>query len=206
MFVLPNLPYDKKALEPYIDAETMELHHGKHHASYVDNLNKALDGQEEFLKMSVEELLQKIHTLNISNNQTVINNAGGHANHSFFWKTMCPSQDSGEPVGEIKDALNSEFGGLEKFKEKFTEKALSVFGSGWAFLVVDKNHKLIIKRHSFQNSPLMDGATPILGIDVWEHAYYLKYKNVRVDYIKAWWNVINWKAVGENIRRAGENT
>ncbi len=183
MFTLPDLPYGYDALEPFIDAETMHLHHDKHHASYIDNLNKL-----NVDNLSLEALLK-------SKDQKIINNVGGHANHSFFWEIMSPK--SGEPSGKFLDDLNSTFGSLDKFEEAFTEKAMGVFGSGWAFLIMTPDGKLSLKRHSFQNSPLMHGNNPILGIDVWEHAYYLKYKNMRVDYIKAWWNVVNWKKVEE---------
>ncbi len=192
---MPDLPYDYSALEPYIDTETMHLHHDKHHAIYVDNLNKALDGKADWQAKNVEEILKDIEKIDKEIKQTVINNAGGHANHSFFWEIMCPAKESGLPSGKFLDALVSTFGSLDSFKEEFTKKAMGVFGSGWAFLIMKPDGSLSLKRHSFQNSPLMNGNFPVLGIDVWEHAYYLKYKNVKADYIENWWNVVNWKEV-----------
>src|SRR3989344_2413686 len=191
MFSLPKLPYSYNALEPYIDEATMRIHHTKHHQAYVDNLNKALEGNKKLQKLSVEKLLKNINSVNSKIRQTVINNAGGHANHSFFWNIMSPKKT--KPEGKFLEAIVSQFGSVVVFKEVFSVKAMSVFGSGWAFLIVTKNGKLKLKRHSFQNSPLMQDNIPILGIDVWEHAYYLKYQNRRADYINAWWNVVNWK-------------
>ena len=192
MFTLPPLPYAYGALEPYIDEQTMRIHHDKHHGTYVENLNKlAAPGS------TLEELIK-------STDQKIINNVGGHINHSFFWEIMAPPSEHPEPEGGLKTTLESVFGGLDSFKEKFTEKAMGVFGSGWAFLIVTSDGKLELKRHSFQNSPLMHGNIPILGIDVWEHAYYLKYQNRRADYINAWWNVVNWTKVEENLKKAGE--
>jgi len=184
------------ALEPYIDRATMEIHHGKHHRAYVDNLNKALAGQDALLKMPIEELLKNIAQVPDGSRQAVINHGGGHANHSFFWQVMAPPQNS-SPAGKLLTALNSAFGSVDKFKEAFTARAMSVFGSGWAFLIKKPDGSLALKRHSFQNSPLMHGNTPILGVDVWEHAYYLKYQNRRADYIQAWWHVVNWQTVGD---------
>jgi Fe-Mn family superoxide dismutase len=195
-FELPELPYSFDALEPHIDARTMEIHHTKHHQGYVDKLNKALEGHEELLKKSIEDLLINIRDVPEDIRQNVINNGGGHANHSLFWIIM-GKNGGGEPTGKLADAIKKDFGSFEEFKEKFSEKAAGVFGSGWAFLIKDKNGKLSTKRHSFQNSPLMSGNTPILGIDVWEHAYYLNYQNRRPDYISAWWNVVNWDKVNE---------
>jgi Fe-Mn family superoxide dismutase len=200
-FELPDLPYDYSALEPHIDTLTMQIHHDKHHAAYVNGLNKTLEGQDELLATPVEKLLADIETVEEDIRQKVINFAGGHTNHSFFWKIMGP-QKGGEPKGEIAEAINSVFGNFDGFKEKFTEKAMGVFGSGWAFLVMDEGGKLNLKRHSFQNSPLMHGNTPLLGIDVWEHAYYLKYQNKRDEYLTAWWNVVNWEAINENFLKA----
>lgn len=193
MFTLPDLPYSSGALEPYIDTQTMTIHHDKHHAAYVDNLNKALAGQEKLLNMSVEDLLKNINLVPEDIRQTVINHGGGHANHSFFWRIMSPH--SSPPSGSFLSSLNSTFGSLDKFKEVFTAKAMAVFGSGWAFLIKKPDGTLALKRHSFQNSPLLHGNIPILGLDVWEHAYYLKYQNRRADYIAAWWNVVNWQEV-----------
>ena len=201
MFELPDLPYNYDALEPHIDKETMNLHHRKHHASYVDNLNKTLEGNEELLGKSIEDLLSGIDNVPEDIKQKVINYGGGHANHSLFWNTMNPKPKHA-PEGELEDVSNSTFGNLDSLKEKFTEKAMSVFGSGWVFLILTSDKKLELKRHSFQNSPLMDGNTPLLGLDLWEHAYYLKYNNRRAEYIEAWWNVVNWKAVEDNFVKA----
>lgn len=198
MFKLPKLPYSYDALEPHIDKRTMEIHHSKHHAGYVEKLNKALEGKENFLNMNVEDLLKDIDNVPESIRQGVINNAGGHANHTLFWETMSPKPKR-EPSGKLPEAIKGVFSSFEKFKEVFNEKALTLFGSGWVFLMVDSKGKLSCKKHSFQNSPLMHGNTPILGIDVWEHAYYLKYQNKRADYIKAWWNVVNWNQVEKNL-------
>lgn len=195
MFEVPPLPYSYSALEPYIDTETMKFHHDKHHQAYVDNLNKALEGYSDLSKKNIEELLlgdfpPEIH-------QAVINNGGGHFNHSFFWKIMGPRKT--KPEGELLDALTSMFGTFEKFKEEFTNKAMGVFGSGWAWLLMTPEKKLILKRHSFQNPPIVNGNKPILGIDVWEHAYYLKYQNKKADYVSSWWNVVNWDQVLNNF-------
>jgi len=208
MFTLPELPYKYSALEPYIDAKTMEIHHSKHHRAYVDNLNKALEGHPQFFEKSIEEILKDINSVPEEICQAVINHGGGHANHSFFWKVMAPhfaeldSASRGEPQGELAKAIDGTFGDFSKFKEAFTAKAMGVFGSGWAFLVVTPEKKLELTRQSFQNSPLMYGNAPILGIDVWEHAYYLKYQNRRVEYVDAWWNVVNWTQVEENFEAA----
>lgn len=199
-FELPQLPYSYNALEPYIDEETMRIHHRKHHQSYVDNLNKALEKYPKFYERGVEELLADLDEVPQDIRQAVINNGGGHANHSFFWKVMSPRSEL--PSGKFMEALESTFGSLEKFKEEFTAKAMGVFGSGWAFLILTPEKSLKLKRHSFQNSPLSRGNIPILGIDLWEHAYYLKYQNRRLDYINAWWNVVNWKQVEENFEKA----
>jgi len=199
-YQLPELPYKFDALEPYIDAQTMEIHHDKHHAGYVNKLNAALEGHDNLAKLSIEELLQKIDDVPEEIRQSVINNGGGHANHSLFWKILSPEES--EPTGKFLDALNAEFASFDGFKEKFTEKALSLFGSGWVFLQVGANGKLSLKRHSFQNSPYMHGNIPVLGLDVWEHAYYLKYQNKRAEYVEAFWNIINWKEVENNFNNA----
>ncbi len=196
-FELPDLPYDYNALEPAIDEETMHLHHDKHHAAYVTNLNKALEGHDDLLAMPIEELLKNITQVPEGKRQAVINNGGGHANHSFFWKIMKP-QGGGEPIGELKSAIEEEFGSFDEFKKQFLEKALAVFGSGWAFLIKTPDGKLKLKRHSFQNSPILQGNIPVLGLDVWEHAYYLKYQNRRAEYIENWWNIINWEEANKN--------
>lgn len=193
----PDLPYSCKALEPYIDEETMKLHHGKHHAGYVEKLNRALDKHKDLMGLSIEELLGKIDELPEKLQQSVANNGGGHANHSLFWEVMGP--DGGELGEELRGAIDSTFGGIDEFRRKFSEKAMGLFGSGWVFLELTKKG-LNIKRHSFQNSPLMHGNVPILALDVWEHAYYLKYRNKKDEYVKAWWNVVNWERVGENFR------
>lgn len=198
MFTLPKLPYEYSALEPYIDEQTMRIHHTKHHQAYLDNLNKALEGKKNLSDKSVEKLLAEINEVPQDIRQAVINHGGGHANHSFFWEIMLPAHRASSPKGPLMESLNKIFGSLENFKEKFTEKAMSVFGSGWAFLIITKDGALTLKRHSFQNSPLMHGNIPILGIDVWEHAYYLKYQNRRADYVEAFWNIVNWKKVEEN--------
>ena len=202
MFSLPKLPYKYDALEPYIDEETMRIHHDKHHGVYVDNLNKALTDHKQFLQKPIEELLAEIEKVPSDIRQTVINNAGGHANHSFFWKVMSPHKASqlGKPEGALMLALNKQFGSFDKFKEEFTARAMSVFGSGWAFLIKTPEGKLTLKRHSFQNCPLMHGNIPILGIDVWEHAYYLKYQNRKAEYVENWWNVVSWKQVEDNFK------
>lgn len=201
-YTLPKLNYSYDALEPYIDKETMEIHHSKHHAGYVENLNKALEGQNNIAKLSVEELLQNIDKVESDKRQTVINNAGGHANHTLYWEIMAPGES--RPDKNLSSVINSMFGSLDNLKEKFSEKALTLFGSGWVFLTTDKKGKLEIKRHSFQNSPLMHRKTPILGIDVWEHAYYLKYQNRRADYIGAFLKVVNWEQVGTNLCEASK--
>jgi len=196
LFELPDLAYPFGSLDPYIDTQTMEIHHGKHHAGYVEKLNNELIGLDLKLN-SIDDLLGSIDKLPEDKRQSVINNGGGHANHSLFWTIMSPNPKT-EPTGRLKDAIEAEFGSLDSFKEKFTTKALGVFGSGWVFLL-KKDGKLIIKRHSFQNSPLMYKSKPLMGLDVWEHAYYLKYQNRRADYIAAWWNVLDWTAVELNF-------
>lgn len=198
-FQLPDLPYAPEALEPHIDRRTMEIHHGKHHATYVSNLNKALESASDLQSRSLEQLLasncagvpEKIRT-------AVRNNGGGHANHSLFWKLMAPSA-GGRPQGALNDAINQTFGGFEKFQEEFAAAATGRFGSGWAWLVKTGQGVLEIYSTANQDSPLMEGKKPILGLDVWEHAYYLHYQNRRPDYIKAWWNVVNWAAAAEEF-------
>ncbi|MCG9129273.1 superoxide dismutase [Candidatus Poribacteria bacterium] len=192
---LPALPYAHDALEPHIDAQTMEIHHGKHHQGYVNNLNAALEGHDDLANLDVEELLRNIDDVPEDIRQAVINNGGGHANHSLFWSIMSPN--GGEPSGgEIGDAIKSAFGSLEAANEEFTTAATKRFGSGWAWLVIGDDG-LEIYSTANQDSPLMQGHTPILGIDVWEHAYYLNYQNRRPDYVDAWKNVINWSRVNE---------
>lgn len=197
---LPALPYAFDALEPYIDAQTMEIHHGRHHATYVNNLNAALEGHVELQQKSVEDLISDLNSVPESIRTAVRNNGGGHANHTLFWEIMSPN-GGGEPTGALAEAINETFGSFEKFKEEFTKAALGRFGSGWAWLVVDGG-KLAVTSTPNQDNPLMEGKTPILGLDVWEHAYYLKYQNKRPDYVNAWWNVINWNAVNERYLKA----
>jgi len=193
---LPELPYAKDALEPYIDALTMEIHHGRHHKAYVDNLNKALESAPELASKSVEELISDLNAVPENIRTAVRNNGGGHANHSLFWQIMSPN-GGGAPTGALAQAIDNELGGFEKFKEAFTAAATGRFGSGWAWLAMGKDGKLKVYSTPNQDSPLMEGDTPILGLDVWEHAYYLKYQNKRPDYVAAFWNVINWPKVAE---------
>ncbi len=197
---LPALPYAKDALEPHIDALTMEIHHGRHHATYVNNLNAALEGHDDLAAKSIEELISNLNEVPESIRTAVRNNGGGHANHSLFWQIMSPN-GGGEPTGELAAAINEKFGSFEKFKEAFADAAVKRFGSGWAWLVV-QNGQLAVTSTPNQDSPLMDGATPLLGLDVWEHAYYLKYQNKRPDYIKAFWNVVNWDEVNKRYLAA----
>jgi Fe-Mn family superoxide dismutase len=192
-FKLPPLPYDYDALEPHIDAETMKIHHDKHHAAYVNNLNKALEGHVELLKMSIENLLKGIANVPEDLKKAVVNQGGGHSNHSIFWTVMGPK--SGQPSGALAKAIDEAFGSFDKFQTKLNTTAKTLFGSGWAWLVADGNGKLEVVAKSNQDSPYMDQKIPLLGLDVWEHAYYLKYRNERPKYVEAWWNVINWKTV-----------
>ena len=200
MFKLPKLPYSFDALEPYIDAKTMEIHYTKHHQTYVDKLNEAINGTE-FANMEINELMENISKVPEKIKQAVINHGGGHANHSFFWEIM-GSKAGGKPEKQLAKEINSKFGSLEEFKKQFTDVALKVFGSGWAWLVINSNKKLEIIFTKNQDSPLMEGKIPILGLDVWEHAYYLKYQNRRPEYIKNWWNIVNWKKVEEFFKKA----
>lgn len=199
-YTLPDLPYAYDALEPYIDEETMHLHHDKHHNTYVTNLNAAIEKYPELGEKTVEELLSDMDAVPTDIKTAVRNNGGGHANHSFFWEIMAPNAGD-EPTGAIKEAINEAFGDFSSFKEEFKKAAAGRFGSGWAWLVME-NGKLAITSTANQDSPLMEGKTPILGLDVWEHAYYLKYKNVRPDYIAAFWNVINWDEVNKRFEAA----
>lgn len=198
MFTLPDLPYDYSALEPFIDTETMQIHHDKHHAAYVKNLNDALVGHEDLLSMDVNDLIKDLSKVSEEIRTKVRNNAGGHANHSFFWKIMAP-KSGGEPTGKLAEGIKATFGDFTQFQEKFAAAGMGRFGSGWVWLVKDPTaslgQALKIVDTPNQDSPLMEGKTPVLALDVWEHAYYLKYKNLRADYIKAWWNVVNWKEV-----------
>lgn len=193
-FTLPDLPYAFNALEPHIDARTMEIHHGKHHQAYVNNLNKALEGHP-MADMSIEQVLKNIGDVPQEKRQAVINNGGGHANHTLFWQIMSP-KGGGKPVGELAKAIDADLGGFDKFKQDLAAAAAGRFGSGWAWLIVDGGGKRVSSTLN-QDSPLMEGHTPILGVDVWEHAYYLNYQNRRPDYVAAWWNVVNWPKVDE---------
>ncbi|EGL82629.1 Manganese/iron superoxide dismutase [Caldalkalibacillus thermarum TA2.A1] len=197
---LPALPYPADALEPHIDAQTMEIHHGRHHQTYVNKLNEALEGHPELQEKSVEDLIKNLDAVPESIRTAVRNNGGGHANHTLFWQIMSPN-GGGEPTGELAEAINKKFGSFEKFKEEFTQAALNRFGSGWAWLVVN-NGELEVTSTPNQDNPLMEGKTPILGVDVWEHAYYLKYQNKRPDYVKAFFNVINWDEVAKRYQAA----
>jgi Fe-Mn family superoxide dismutase len=196
---LPPLPYDFSALEPHIDTQTMQIHHGKHHAAYVNNLNGALEKHPNLQGKSAVELVQGLSTVPEDIRTVVRNNGGGHVNHSMFWKMMAPSA-GGAPTGAVADAIKSSFGSFDAFKEQFAKAAVGRFGSGWAWLI-DAGGKLTIESTPNQDNPLMDGKKPILGLDVWEHAYYLKYQNRRPDYIGAWWNVVNWAEVNRLLGR-----
>ena len=195
-FELPALPYAKDALEPNIDAQTMEIHHDKHHAGYVNNLNKALEGHPELQSKSLEELLRSLDSLPEAIRGAVRNNGGGHSNHSMFWQIMSPN-GGGAPTGDLANAINAAFGSFDNFKTQFAAAGGSRFGSGWAWLLVNADGSVSITSTPNQDTPISEGKTPILGIDVWEHAYYLKYQNRRPDYIAAWWNVVNWAEVAK---------
>ncbi|UUZ82975.1 superoxide dismutase [Paenibacillus sp. P26] len=198
---LPALPYANNALEPHIDETTMMIHHDRHHNTYVTNLNAALEGHADLQSKSVEELIADLNSVPESIRTAVRNNGGGHANHSLFWVTIGPNA-GGAPTGKLADAINSELGGFDKFKEDFAKAATTRFGSGWAWLAVSKDGKLKVYSLPNQDSPIMEGDTPLLGLDVWEHAYYLKYQNKRPDYIAAFWNVVNWEEVGKRYEAA----
>jgi Fe-Mn family superoxide dismutase len=191
-FTLPALPYATDALEPYIDAATMQIHHDKHHQAYVDNLNKAVAGDPALAKLAVEELLRRLDTLPAAIRTQVRNQGGGHANHSFLWQTLCPASKSGKPAGPLAAAVDESFGGQQQLEEKLRAAAAGVFGSGWAWLSLDGSNNLVIETTPNQDSPLLAGKRPLLGIDVWEHAYYLKYQNRRADYLAAIFHVVNW--------------
>lgn len=195
---LPPLPYPADALEPHIDKTTMEIHHGKHHAAYVNNLNAALEKHPELQSKSVEDLLRGLNAVPEDIRTAVRNNGGGHANHTMFWQIMAP-EAGGAPTGAIADAIRSSFGDFEKFKEAFSKAAMGRFGSGWAW-VIDNGGKLAIESAANQDSPLMERKKVVFGLDVWEHAYYLKYQNRRADYVGAWWNVVNWSEVNRRLR------
>ncbi len=200
-FQLEPLPYDYNALEPYIDEETMHLHHDKHAQTYVNNLNAAIQNVPEYGNMDVEDLMRRINDVPENIRTAVRNNGGGHANHSMYWKIMTPN-GGGNPTGPIADAINQAFGSFDAFKQQFNDAGAKRFGSGWAWLVADQNGNLSVTSTANQDSPLMDGLYPIMGNDVWEHAYYLKYQNRRPDYLNAWWNVVNWDEVNNRYQKA----
>jgi Fe-Mn family superoxide dismutase len=199
-FTLPPLPYPTNALEPYIDAQTMEIHHDRHHKAYVDNLNKALEGQAALASKTIDKLLREINQVPENIRQAVINNGGGHANHTMFWEIMGPGA-GGKPSGPLADDINKTFGDFSSFQTQLKQAGVARFGSGWAWLVLEGGKLAIISTPN-QDSPLMKGQYPILGVDVWEHAYYLKYQNKRPDYIDAWWNTVNWNAVAKRYSEA----
>lgn len=200
-YQLPTLPYPYDALEPHIDARTMEIHHTKHHQAYINKVNEALASFADLAAKPVEEVLKGINSVPEKIRQVVINHGGGHANHSLFWELMGPNK-GGEPKGDLGDAIAKAFGGFAKFKEEFAAAAANRFGSGWAWLVLDKGQLKIYSTPN-QDSPLMQGHVPVLGLDVWEHAYYLKYQNRRPDYVSAWWNVVNWDKAAQLFKAAG---
>lgn len=200
-FELPALPYAEDALEPHIDARTMGIHHDKHHAGYTNNLNNALSGHAALEAMSVEELLANLDKVPESIRTAVRNNGGGYANHSLFWRTMAPNA-GGAPTGALGAAIDKAFGSFDAFKETFSKAAATRFGSGWAWLYIDGNGALAVTSTPNQDTPFMDGNTPLLGLDVWEHAYYLHYQNRRADYIAGWWNVVDWNAVAKEYAAA----
>lgn len=199
-YTLPHLPYAYDALEPHIDAKTMEIHHRKHHQTYINNINADIEGTP-WENLTVEQLVTQVNDVPTQLKNNVINNAGGHANHNLFWTVMSP-QGGGQPIGKIAVAIEAELGGFDNFKEAFTKAALTRFGSGWAWLTVTPDQKLLVESSANQDSPLMQGHTPILALDVWEHAYYLKYQNRRPEYISAFFNVIDWQEVNRRYEQA----
>ncbi len=199
-FTVPPLPYDYGALEPHIDTQTMQIHHDKHHAAYVNNLNAALEGNADLQNATIEEILNNIKDVPESIRQAVINNGGGHANHTMFWEIMGPN-GGGEPSGALAQAINTAFGDFNSLKAKINDAGVKRFGSGWSWLVMGQDGKLQVISTANQDSPYLQGLTPILGVDVWEHAYYLKYQNRRPDYLNAWWNTVNWDAVAKRFGR-----
>jgi Fe-Mn family superoxide dismutase len=198
-FQLPPLPYDFAALEPHIDAQTMQIHHDKHHGAYVTNLNAAIEKHADLASKSAEDLIKNLNAVPEDIRSAVRNNGGGHVNHSMFWQIMGPKA-GGEPSGALADAIKKTFGSFADFQAKFNDAGLKRFGSGWAWLIRSKDGKLEITSTANQDNPMMEGHWPIMGNDVWEHAYYLKYKNVRGDYLKAWWNVVNWKEIEKRFK------
>jgi Fe-Mn family superoxide dismutase len=197
-FTLPPLPYDYAALEPHIDTQTMQIHHDKHHNAYVTNLNAALESHPNLASQNIEDLLRNIGDVPEAARQAVINNGGGHANHTLFWEIMGPN-GGGEPTGALADAITKAFGSFADFKAKINDAGVKRFGSGWSWLVLDKDGALQVLSTANQDSPLMQGQTPLLGVDVWEHAYYLKYQNLRPKYLEAWWNTVNWAEVAKRF-------
>jgi Fe-Mn family superoxide dismutase len=202
-FTLPPLPYDYNALEPHIDEQTMRIHHDKHHAAYVNNLNAALEQQPDLQNKSIEELLANINQVPEGIRTAVRNNGGGHYNHTMFWEIMAPG-GAQTPAGDLAQAISSSFGGFDQFKEQVQKAGTARFGSGWAWLTADRDGKLAIESTANQDCPLMDGRYPVMGVDVWEHAYYLKYQNRRPDYLSAWWNTVNWDAVAKRFAQRGK--
>lgn len=200
LFTVPDLPYSFDALEPYIDATTMQIHHDKHHGAYVANLNKAIEGSE-YASWSIEDLVRKWASLPESIRGAVRNNGGGHYNHSLFW-TMIGPEAGGKPTGDLAAAIDRDLGGFDAFKAAFTKSGLGRFGSGWAWISLGSDKKLLIESTPNQDNPLAEGRTPLLGVDVWEHAYYLKYQNRRADYLEAFFNVINWKTIAARYEKA----
>jgi superoxide dismutase, Fe-Mn family len=200
-YELPPLPYPSNALEPHIDAKTMEIHHDKHHQAYITNANKALEGHPDLAAKPLDELLADLSKVPESIRTVIRNNAGGHSNHTFFWKIIGPNA-GGNPKGKLAEAINSTFGGFDQFKGELEKAGVGRFGSGWAWLVVNKEGKLQITSTANQDSPISEGLTPVIGVDVWEHAYYLLYQNRRPDYLKAWWNVVNWDQAEKNFQAA----
>lgn len=200
-YTLPNLPYAHDALEPHIDTQTMQIHHGKHHQAYITNVNKALEAYPDLAAKPVEELVKNLASVPEAIRNVVRNNGGGHANHSLFWEVLSPS-GGGAPTGDLAAAINGTFGSFDAFKEKLSAAAATRFGSGWAWLSVDAAGNLVVESTPNQDSPLTEGRTPILGLDVWEHAYYLKYQNRRPDYVAAFYNVINWNEVARRYAAA----
>jgi len=199
---LPKLPYAYDALEPFIDAQTMEIHHAKHHATYVSKLNEVLENYKELQDKTVEELLRSLNYAPDLIRNSIRNFGGGHYNHSFFWKILGPAnKNSLLPTGELLEAINNNFGSFEAFKKQFTISAITLFGSGWTWLVVDESQKLLVINTANQESPINLNLKPLLALDLWEHAYYLKYQNRRAEYIEAWWHVVNWKKVEENLNK-----
>jgi len=197
-YSLPQLPYPYDALEPYIDKMTMEIHHTKHHQTYINNLNSALEKYPEFHNLELEEILRNLDQIPEEIKAAVRNNGGGHYNHTLFWEIMKPN-GGGEPKGKLKEEIERNFGSFEEFKKLFSETAIKHFGSGWAWLVITSDKKLKVYSMLNQDSPLMNGDIPIMGLDVWEHAYYLKYQNRRAEYVEAWWHVVNWDKIEENL-------